>query len=406
MKNKILLTLTVFIPGLIFSQSSSFFAISSAEEQHQWLNIQMINGKDVQKTQTLYNYKNQNVYFINAVTNTAIPTSNSNPRQTGPTGSMVAAAGFDAQHQQLFFIPMFVPELRWADVSNPAAPRYFAMDVPVLSQLNFNNPANQITRMTIGADNNGYALSNDGNQFIRFTTGIKPIAANLGALVDAASNGQNSVHNQCSGWGGDLVAADDGSLYLFTQKAHVYQINITTRIAKYLGHINGLPENFTTNGAAVDENGEVVVSCATGNFPLYRLSLKTLSAQPAFGQASQVFNVSDMASGHLLFQKKAADRRRPGTQRFILANQKVSIYPNPVTENRLNVNFESVTNGIHHVQLLDLSGKILLTQVVNISGIKQIRELKISAALSKGVYLVNVLNEKAQIIYSEKIILQ
>ncbi|CAF0783530.1 unnamed protein product [Rotaria sordida] len=41
--------------------------------------------------------------------------------------------------------------------------------------------------MTFAADGNGYALTNDGNQLIRFTTGDNPVVTNLGALVDRSS---------------------------------------------------------------------------------------------------------------------------------------------------------------------------------------------------------------------------
>jgi hypothetical protein len=401
MKPSILLFLFLAMLNSAMAQTEKLYAISAANEQFNWLNIQLIEGKE---TKTVYDYKNQNVYFINALTNTAMRAVKDHPAQNGPTGSMVAALGFDELHQQLFFIPMQTAELRWADLSNPAAPRYFSRASPVLSNLNMTDAANHFTRMTIGADRYGYALTNDGNHFIRFTTGVKPVLKDLGGLIDAASNGQMSVHNQCAGWGGDMVAAEDGSLYLFTQRSHVYKIDTDTRVAKYIGQLKGLPENFTSNGAAVDDNGDVLISCATGNMPLYRVNLKTLDVSPESGELKH--NLSDMASGNLAFRKRPAGGSRPGIQNFGSSNLKLSVYPNPVTENRLNVNFESVTRGIHHIQLVDLSGKVLLNRVVNISGPLQISEVVVPSVVSKGVYFVKILNENAKAIYSEKIILQ
>jgi len=75
--------------------------------------------------------------------------------------------------------------------------------------------ANQITRMTIGKDGFGYALSNDGEHLIKFTTQGTPVIQDLGVLIDNPSN-QVLVRSSCTSWGGDIVAAADGSLYLVT----------------------------------------------------------------------------------------------------------------------------------------------------------------------------------------------
>ncbi len=62
--------------------------------------------------------------------------------------------------------------------------------------------ANHITRMAIAVDGQGYALSNDGNHLIKFTTGRKPVITDLGALQDDPANGGNSIHTKPTqlGW--------------------------------------------------------------------------------------------------------------------------------------------------------------------------------------------------------------
>jgi hypothetical protein len=65
--------------------------------------------------------------------------------------------------------------------------------------------------MVIASDGNGYALTNDGNHLIRFTTGKDPVITDLGALTDDASNANNSVHSR-KGFGGDMIA-DASEIY-------------------------------------------------------------------------------------------------------------------------------------------------------------------------------------------------
>ena len=77
-----------------------------------------------------------------------------------------------------------------------------------------NGPGKTISRMVITPDGTGYAISNDGSEFIQFTTGKKPAVTQLGALIDAPENKTVSVHNSCTSYGGDMVSDDKGNLVL------------------------------------------------------------------------------------------------------------------------------------------------------------------------------------------------
>ena len=114
--------------------------------------------------------------------------------------------------------------------------------------------------MTVAADGNGYALTNDGNHLIKFTTGKKIVITDLGGLLDASSNKAISVHNKCSSWGGDIVADAFGKLYLFTASKNIFKIDITERTATHLGTITGLSGAYTLNGAAVDDDDNVIIN--------------------------------------------------------------------------------------------------------------------------------------------------
>ena len=77
--------------------------------------------------------------------------------------------------------------------------------------------------MVIASDGNGYALTNDANHLIRFTTGKNPVITDLGALSDDASNANFSVHSR-KGYGGDMIADASGNLYLLTANRNVFKI--------------------------------------------------------------------------------------------------------------------------------------------------------------------------------------
>ncbi|MBP6687430.1 MAG: hypothetical protein KA160_06195, partial [Lacibacter sp.] len=291
MKEKFLLSAFLFICSVNFAQKSSFiYAIASPENQTNWVSIQMINSRQGDIAQMVFDPAKKYVAVFDAVTE-----RNTN---SWPTATTVAAAAFDASNQRMFFIPMRVPELRWADVKEPASPKFYTLTSPLLAELNMNDPANHITRMTIAADGYGYAATNDGNHLYRFSTGKKQELVDLGNIVDAATNGALSVHSQCSSWGGDMVAGTDGLLYLITQMRNVFSINPSTRFATHLGVIKGLPDNFTVNGAAADSEGRVLISCSYGYQPYYYLNLTTFKADVAFGNERRI-NASDLASGNL-----------------------------------------------------------------------------------------------------------
>ncbi|MEI9956836.1 MAG: hypothetical protein WDM90_11155 [Ferruginibacter sp.] len=52
-------------------------------------------------------------------------------------------------------------------------PNFYQEKTTLLNTNDLADEANHITRMDIAADGNGYAITNDGNHLIRFTTGKK-----------------------------------------------------------------------------------------------------------------------------------------------------------------------------------------------------------------------------------------
>jgi hypothetical protein len=397
------LSFTAFVCA---QRSNSVYAISAHNQQTTWVNIQLLNGAKGEVQQTVFDPSKQQQRMIDFHTNSPVAAS-ADGMAVNPTATTAAAAAFDELHQRFFFIPLRIAELRWADLRSPASPQFYTLSSPILGQLDMNNAANHITRMVIGADQYGYAITNDGNHFYRFTTGKKPGLTDMGGLSDAPGNGPVSVHDQNSSWGGDLVAGTDELLYLITYKNHVFSIDPTTRIATYRGVINGLPQNFSVNGAAVDAEGRVLVSCSFGDQAFYQLDLETLAAKPAYKDNKRTINASDLASGNLA-TRPAINRGQyiQGRTPFGEGNQTIAMFPNPVTEQQFQLHFEETGTGTHTIQVMTLDGKIVLNKIVNISGPGQYETIRLKQDVSKGMYLVKVLNQDTKAIFKSTFILQ
>ncbi len=82
--------------------------------------------------------------------------------------------------------------------------------------------------MVIAPDDYGYTITNDGTHLIRFTTNGSPILTDLGDLQDDPMNKEMTIHSICANSGGDLVADDDGHLYLITGSNKVFKVDIAT----------------------------------------------------------------------------------------------------------------------------------------------------------------------------------
>ncbi|HMO32127.1 MAG TPA: T9SS type A sorting domain-containing protein [Lacibacter sp.] len=381
----------------LLAQKNSFYAIGAPNEQMQWLQVEAF-GKGAAERQVIYNHLTQPGIF--PLVERANPPAG---LPLGPSSHLMAALGYSAGTRQLFFMPIFQPELRWVDLGNPGQPRFHRLPLAVMQMPDPADPGQHITRMTIGANQMGYALSNDARHFYAFTTGAQPQLTELGPLRDAPGNGGNSLFNACTSWGGDLVATTDGDLLLFTQRNYVYRIDPSTRLATWLGQVQGLPVNFTSNGAAADENGQVLLACSVGNHTLYRVNPLTLQAEALPGE--ELYNYSDMASSYLA-QGKNRSFVPAAPQVSLEATTSIRSYPNPVINNRLLVRFDPGMAGRYHLQVLDVNGRILSQQVLQLSGSGLVTELPFDPAWSRGTYLLQVTGESGGRPYMQKIVLQ
>ncbi|MBK9486227.1 MAG: T9SS type A sorting domain-containing protein [Chitinophagaceae bacterium] len=329
-----------------------------------------------------------------------------------PTETMVAAAAYDKNQNKLFFTPMRVGELRWLDLNAKGSEQkyYTVTTTPLNTSKELYDEANQFSRMVIGADGNGYALTNDASRLVKFTTGKKVTITDMGPVIDDESNKTVSIKNKCTSWGGDMIADAYNKLYIISANHYVFVLDVETRVAKQIGYITGLPAAFSTNGAAVDKDGNVVVASANTFAGYYKFSLKDFVATPIEG-SDMVYNASDLANGNLLYQKEADAAKTYAVVDYkpvvpVLTNE-AHIYPNPVTNSEFKIYFEGQQAGKYNVTITDLSGKPLTNRIVTVTNAKtQVETVQLNRSFAKGMYMVKVTDANNKFIFTERIVVQ
>ncbi len=319
--------------------------------------------------------------------------------------SGVAALAYDSKKGRVYYTPMFIDQLRYYDLKTQ---QVYYVTVPFTGKpVKTSDQGNNVTRMAIAADGNGYAMTNDAMQLIQFTTGKKIQITDLGAIVDNPANKGVSIHSSCSSFGGDMIADDDGNLYVFSARNQVFKVNIESRVATHLGTVSGLPQGFTINGAAVNANNQVVIGSAIESASLFAVDIKTLAATP-LKINGLVSHTSDLANGNLLVSgnKPKATNVDLISKGNNVSDNRISIFPNPVTANQFNIQFTDTEAGSYTVQVTDMMGRQLMQQNVTVSGDNQVQQIKLKSSVSKGVYLVKVTDAASKSIFSTKIVVQ
>ena len=429
------------------------YAITAVEKgQRSWKEVRLVNITTGEEMETIYNSK-QKLAPLNARTGKAVEKKEISFNNTAvkkvvnldqeldqavkakvihvtrksvssdhPFATNSAAMAFDKKHERLYYTPMGINQLRYIDLKSSKI--YYFEDDPFGAMSGPGDVPNQITRMVIASDGNGYALTNNCEHLFRFTTGKKPSITDLGALIDDPANGKNSIRNRnsYSGYGGDIIADNKKNIYLITAYRNVFKISLESRIATYLGSIKGLPSGFTTNGAMVEEGSKVIVASAQSTTGYYRFDLNTLEAKKV-SASGNVFNASDLANANLAFEKKKKEKQQPeeikepqtdvvaeetrkNPIQETLVSKGISVYPNPVTNSFVKISFEDQPSGKYKVQLFDMSGKLITSQEVLVTNKAQVEEFRFPDAITKGNYMLKVSNEANNISFNNKIVVQ
>lgn len=314
----------------------------------------------------------------------------------------VAAIALDEKNKRLYYTPMLADRLSYVDLRTMRTHIVTNNFTGLLPKAT--DQSNIFTRMVIGDEEQGYALTNDGKNLVKFNTRNHRIS-NLGSLVNAPQN-EVSVHEICSSYGGDIIAADDDLLYLVTSRNHVFKIRIETKVAKYLGTITGLPQQFTTSSAAVDyRSNRVVIGSSIDASDIYSVDFKTLVAYRL--HAPNTWHTADMANSNILKLKNNNDDdddRSMLVNTDLTSDQVIQVFPNPVTSNEFKIQFANTEAGSYEISVMDITGQRLTNQTERISGKSNIVTVKLPALTGKGIYIVKISDKNNKTIFSEKIV--
>ncbi len=382
------------------AQKNTAFAVTaSVKGNFNWNVIREIDLSTGEVLRTLYDPAVNKEINFKAAPGTELKVSGT---ASSATGVGVAAAAFDALHNRLYFTGMRADALSYFDL-NSSELNVVVNNNAAFNTGNKNDEGNVITRMAFASDGYGYAITNDGKGFIRFTTDQKPTITNLGELIDGSKNDKMSIHAQCSSWGGDMVGDSYGNLYLVTYRNHLFKINPATRIADYLGAIKGIPAQFTSNGAVVDNDGELIVTSATTTDNYYRINISTLDATPLQKKEAQLFNISDLANSNLLYQRKGIDNV---VFNEIRGNSAVSVFPNPALNKTFNIQFDKVPSGKYNLVLTDASGRAVVSKALIISVMGQVEKISLPRSAGGGLYLVKLTGNNKKEVYNDRVVVQ
>ena len=404
----LLLGAGLFITSSVLSQSDRFaFAITDlGKDGNGWNALRKINTQTGEYSDVLLNGTDVNQLAYDATTKKpykAVADTRFGNYMQPAFSTGVAALAYDKRNNRLYFTPMFIDQLRYIDLKTMKL--YYVSDQAFTSLGSMHNDEGKIvTRMVITPDGNGYAITNDGNTFIRFGTGKKGKPVVLGSLIDDPANNNISIHTRNSSFGGDMIADDNGNLFIITARNFVFKVNIDTRVAKYLSTIQGLPANFTTNGVVVDENGALLASSAVYAKSYYTVDTKTWTATE-FKSAAGVYRSSDLANSNILNTKPTKEiaiipNREPSLSKII------QLYPNPVTNNVFTIQFSKLEAGDYMVELTDVAGRQVAQRRVNIFGENQTENVTLSRVITKGVYMVKVSDRNRKSVFTQKLVVQ
>lgn len=328
----------------------------------------------------------------NADLNSNLPYINNN---------MVAAIAYDGTNKRLYYTTMKGNDLRYLDLSGSTAK---TETIPLQNMKTFvpqPGEASVITRMAFSANGFGYALTNDGEHLIRFTTGEKVSITDLGAIKDGAKNTDHSVHANCQSWGGDMIGDASGSLYLFTMRGNVYKINPSTKVADFVGTIKNLPTDFTVNAATVDAYNNIIVGSAVNTSGYYKVNINTLEAVKVVEGTTNSYNVSDFATSNILNAKSSSAVVVKAKE--VKGNSLVSIFPNPITDRNFTIQFTNYKNDNYSIQVKDMTGKAIMQKAVTIA-YDQMESMTLPSTVTNGVYNIVIVNSNGENVYSGKLI--
>lgn len=242
------------------------------------------------------------------------------------------------------------------------------------------------TRMASGRDGNVYMLNNAGTSLVKISQkGGSYTVEDLGVVKTVSADPNFALSVMATGFGGDMVADADQNFYILAASGNVFRLNVKQMEAEYLGKINGLPATYSLNGAAVLDNGKVMVASAKGE-GFYEVDLKKLEAVSM--EKGQGLPVYDLASSNFLNESRVTAG--------VGENIQIDIYPTKIDQKHFMVR---APKGNYTVEMFDAAGSRILSRNLDVA-----RDARVDLhSLSQGIYIVNVKDAGGKILRTAKV---
>ncbi|HEX6431797.1 MAG TPA: hypothetical protein VF008_29100, partial [Niastella sp.] len=290
---------------------------------------------------------------------------NANDNSNLPAGSVLKDASAMASFSGLIYfvnkpINNQPADLCYLQYLSSNAVAYQFVGIPLT-----NNTTSPITRMTFDAINNGYAITDNGQEFIHFTAYYSgsPVIDNPVPLTNDPGNG---VHDILAERGGDICPDGSGKLLLIPNSGNVYRIDPITKIATYLGSIAGFPA-AGCNSVTIDRAGIIYI----GGFyqTLFKLTLSSMIL-------TSVNNYNMYVSGDFASCVVPLQPARVATNENATSNVNstvqlsgevfAKVQPNPFKK-MLNVQVQLNTTEVVRVRLIDFYGRTVYARSEKLS---------------------------------------
>ncbi len=90
--------------------------------------------------------------------------------------------------------------------------------------------------------------------------------------------------------------------------------------------------------------------------------------------------------------------------KFIPQNAVIKLFPNPLSGNKLNIQFSNLESGTYSIRLINNSGSIIINKSVQHQGGASIHTMFVAPNLSRGMYVLQIVNKNNQVKFVQQIV--
>lgn len=281
---------------------------------------------------------------------------------------------------KIFYIPMTLANVYMIDPRNNKG----TITKVEKSTLDHKNIETLYTRMTTGSDGYVYAINNIGSEFLRISEYGE--VENLGAITSLMEQFK-SLNDTKQFAGGDMIADNQGNLYVISAFGNVFRVSPDTLEANFLGKISGLPEKYTINGAAVTRDGKILLA-TTSEHGFYVADFNTLEATFSHHYDTPIYDLYSPYFVEIDLNEQ-------------IAKSAYSLYPTIVKNSELNIISNSSSKEKLDVSVWNLNNKKIYSNTIAVQSIGEFK-VNLNGALQPGIYVLKATNQNGQEVINTK----